>query len=259
MPPWSRLPAFGRIGPDYFARSGALRDDVPPPRGLVDRTADLAHPSIEAARVHPDVRVFLEDTARLELFIESEWVPWAARVWRLIRPWFAKVGQLALPLRESMVRTRMISLDPVREGRPGVRGVIRTHSDGSVMQVVAYAVHSRGGTGLMSVVFPTPLGVLTGLLRLDAIADEDGALAVALTSSRAGGDDAGVYLRVFGLQCPTPLGERMAMWSASMRCRPAELDPAKHKGTTLVGEHVQRLFGVKMVTHRYWFVPLDGS
>ena len=252
MIPWSRLSPRARIGLRYFAEVSVLRTELPAPQGIVDDVSALAGPGVDAARVHPAVRAFFERTASQTLHIESRWAWWSRWIWRLARRWFVHVGQLTTPLRETVMRTEMVALDDAREGRPGARGVLRTHADGAPMQVVAYAVVPGP---LLSVAFPTPFGVLTGLLRMDVITDEDGALAVTLTSTRANGDAAGVYVQRFGRAWRVPLGERMSLWPASMRARPTDLDPAKHPGAALVGAHVQTLFGLAMVRHRYWFVP----
>lgn len=213
---------------------------------------DLGALGVDPARVHPVVRSFFERTASLTLHIESRWSWWARWLWRAARPWFVRVGQLTTPVERSVMHTEMVALDDTREGRPGAVGVIRSHDDGTVMQVVAYAVTDGP---LLSVAFPTPLGTLTGLLRLEVIADDDSGAALALSSARAEGDRAGVYLSLGGRPWRVPMGERMALWAPSMRARPADLATTAHPRAVLVGEHVQRAFGLAMVRHRYWFVP----
>ncbi len=242
---WSLLPRRAHIGAGYFTTVGVARTDVPAPQGLV---RDLGSLGVDPARAHPAVRTFFERTASLTLRIESRWSWWAGWLWRLARPWFVRAGQLTTPITHSVMHTEMVALDDTREGRPGAVGVIRTHDDGRVMQVVAYAVTD----GLLSVAFPTPLGTLTGLLRLEVIAEEEGGVALALSSV---GGDAGVFLTVGGRPWRAPLGERMALWAPSMRACPADLATTEHPRAVLVGEHVQRAFGVAMVRHRYWFVP----
>jgi len=242
---WSLLPRRAHIGAGYFTTVGVARTDVPAPQGLV---RDLGSLGVDPARAHPAVRTFFARTASLTLRIESRWSWWAGWLWRLARPWFVRAGQLTTPVTHSVMHTEMVALDDTREGRPGAVGVIRTHDDGRVMQVVAYAVTD----GLLSVAFPTPLGTLTGLLRLEVIAEEEGGVALALSSV---GGDAGVFLTVGGRPWRAPLGERMALWAPSMRACPADLATTEHPRAVLVGEHVQRAFGVAMVRHRYWFVP----
>lgn len=39
---------------------------------------------------------------------------------------------------------------------------------------------------------------------------------------------------------------------------PPELDPAVLPGATIVGRHEQRVFGIRMVTHDYWFRPVQA-
>jgi len=243
VPPWSRLPALRRIGLDYFIRAGIARPDTPAPAGIVDDPRALTDEAM-----HPAVRAFFVDTASQVLIVESRWAWWARWWWRLARRWFVRVGQLTPPLDGTTMHTAMVALDDAREGRPGARGVLRTHDDGAPMQVVAYAV-VRGPDGpLLSVCFPTPLGALTGLLRVVPL----GAHGVTLSARGAG---AGVFLRAFGAQLRTPLGETMSLWPSEICGCPLDIDVALHPEAELVGAHAQTLFGAVMVRHRYWFVP----
>ena len=261
MPPTpSRLGGSLRIGADFYARRGAIAAKHPAPRGLVDRLADLAHPGLDVARVHPAIAVFFEDTASLELRIESRWRFPFSIGWRLLRPLMRWIGQFVLPVHEATVVTRVLALDADEDGRSDARAAIRTYTGtGEVMQVVAYATHERGGARFMSAAFPLPGGQVLGILRLDAIGeDEGGRLSVALTSARRG-DDAGVRFVLGRVAIRAPLGERIELWAAGMRGAPEDLDASAFEGTTIVGRHEQRIFGVRFVTHRYWFRPVDRA
>jgi hypothetical protein len=257
-PPFSHLAGGLRVGPDFFARKHALSGPSLP--GLVARAADLGNAELDVARVHPDVLAFFEQTAGLELLVRSDWrFPFSVGWW-LLRPAMRAIGQFVLPLREGRVATRVLALDGARDGRPDARAVIRTYTDsGEVMQVVAYATWRRDETGYLSCAFPLPGGQILGVLRLDrAGEDAQGRLSVALTSTRRGADDAGVWLVVGGLALRSPLGERLELWAPGTPGAPPN-DPAALPGATIVGKHEQRLFGVRFVTHRYWFRPIDAS
>jgi hypothetical protein len=258
-----------RIGADYFARRQALSADADAaargrgrgrgPTGLVDTMADVANPGLDVTRVHPAIVVFFEDTARLELLIRSHWRFPFSLAWRIFRPVMRWIGQFVLPIDEGRVVTRVCGLHRATGSLPDARAVIREYvEDGGVMQVVSYATcEGRRAGRLMAVTFPLPGGHIAGFLRLDAIgADAEGRVAVELSSSGRAGDGAGVWFVLGRIAVRTPLGERMALWAPGMECAPAELDPAVFPGTTIVGRHVQRLFGVRMVTHDYWFRPL---
>lgn len=262
-PRFSRLSGGLRVGDDFFARRGALAagNEGAAPLGLVDRIADLAHPAIDVARVHPAIVVFFERTGSLELLIRSHWRFPFSIAWRVFRRVMRAIGQFVLPLDEGRILTRVFAIDAARDGRADARGVVRSYADadGGAMQVVAYATWARDGARYMSAAFPLPGGHVAGILRLDPHGeDEDGRIGVALTSRAKDGDDAGVWFVVGPLAFPSPLHERLELWAAGMPCAPRELDPAVFAGTTIVGRHEQRLFGVRFVTHHYWFRPLSS-
>jgi hypothetical protein len=251
----SRLGGSLRVGAAFFVERGALVTADPAPCGLVNRLADLAHAGIDVGRVHPAIAVFFEDTAALELRIESRWRFPFSIAWRIARPFMRWIGQFVLPLGEARVLTRVMAIDARRDGRASARAVLRTYADtGEIMQVVAYATWEQGGARYMSAAFPLPGGQILGILRLDPIGDEG---AVALTSARRDGDDAGVRAVIGGVAIRAPLGEHLEMWAPGMRGAPADLDPSAFEGATIVARHEQRIFGVRFVTHRYWFRPRD--
>lgn len=258
-PFFSRLRTLGRIGATYFERSGAALADRSPPPGLVDRLDDLARPGLAIDRIHPAVRAFFLAPASLEIRIESEWHGIFALAWRIARPVFAWIGQLHLPQRHGTIRVRTLALDAARDGRDDVRGVIREYTDGrGVMQVMAYATWREGDARYMSAAFPFPPGALCGVLRLDVFAREGdiAASGVRLTSVPAGTarEPVGVWFapRV-GPAFPLPLAESLSLWSVDDPAAPAALQHDAASTETLVGEHEQSLFGVRVATHRYWF------
>jgi hypothetical protein len=259
-PRFSRFAGGLRVGADYFERQRALAVDGAP-RGLVDRIDDLANPAVDVRRIHPAVVAFFEDTASLDLFVRSRWRFPFSVVWRLFRFVLAAIGQFVLPLDEARIRTRVLAIDRARDGREDARAVIRTYADtGDVMQAVAYATWHREGTRYMSAAFPMPGGHVAGVLRLDAIdEDDDGRLAVALTSRARDGDDAGVWLVLGSIGVPSPFHERLELWPAGAKAAPPELDVSVWPGATIVGRHEQRLFGIRFVTHHYWFRPAAHS
>lgn len=259
-----------RLGADWFERSELLASHEPvnAPRGLADALADFENPALDARRVHPAIAPFFEDPGALALRIESRWRGPFDVAWRwLLRPLLGWVGQFYLPAHEGEIATRVFAIDRHADGRSDARGVVRSYANGPdagrVMQVVSYATWARGGlrgpgvTRYMSATFPLPGGHIAGLLRLDPNGeDESGRLAVALSSTRQG-DDAGVYFVFFGrIPVRLPLGERLSLWAAGSKLAPADLDASRFPGTTLVGRHEQRLGGIRLVTHDYWFRPL---
>src|SRR5262245_3130863 len=107
-PRFSRLGGRLRIGADFFARRGALGSGAP--RGVVDRIAELAHPGIAVARVHPAIVAFFEDTGGLDLALRSHWRWPVAWLWWLGRWVMRLVGQFVLPWRDARVTTAVHAL-----------------------------------------------------------------------------------------------------------------------------------------------------
>jgi hypothetical protein len=246
-----------RVGSDFFERRGLLATSAERPRGVVNRVSDLANAQLDVARIHPAIVPFFEDTGALDLTIESRWrFPFSVAWWfgRLI---MAALGQFVLPRGRARIATQVLALDRARDGRDDARGVIRTYVDsGDVMQVVAYATFEREGMRFMSAAFPLLFGHVAGFLRLDAIAeDDDGRLAVELTSTRRDDDDAGVWFVLRGLPVRIPFGESLRFWAPGMRGAPPDLDPTEVADTTIIARHEQRFLGIRLVTHDYWFCP----
>jgi hypothetical protein len=260
-PALSQLKGGLRIGADFFQR----RDVVvvatgQEPRGVVDRMSDLANPGIDIGQIHPDVVPFFEDTQGLDLLIHSQWRFPFSISWWFFRHVMRLVGQFVLPVKEARIATRAYALNPEKDGRTDVRAIIRTYEGtNDVMQAVAYATWQRGDSRYMSAAFPLPGGHVTGILRLDTVSeDNDGKLAVELTSTRRAGDDAGVWLVLGSFAFPSPFGERLSLWAAAASNAPPEIAPSTLSGTTIVGRHEQRIFGFRFVTHHYWFRPCGG-
>jgi hypothetical protein len=248
------------VGADFFEREGLLGEREPPPRGVVDALDDLANPGVDVSRIHPAIVPFFQDTASLELLVKSRWRFPFSLLWRIGRPVMRWIGQFVLPLDEARIVTRVHAIDTAADGRPDARAVIRSYAGGDeVFQAVAYATWRRGASRYMSAAFPLPGGHLAGILRLDPLdSDGQGRLAVALASKRRDGDDAGVWFVLGRLAIRAPLSERLEFWAPEMPGVPSELDPSAFSGTTLVGRHEQRLFGVRFAVHHYWFRPAAG-
>lgn len=198
-------------------------------RGIVDRLGDYA---LDAARVHPAVAAFFEDTTGYVLDIRSHWRGPMLVVWVMWRWLFVLAGQFVLPIRRARIVTRGFPLaqDVTRPPRPGARAIIREYEGGGAMQAVAYAVWN----GHMSAVFPLPVGHLAGVLRAENV--ERG---VRLTAT-------GVWFVLFGLRMRTPFGETLSLWPDDT-------------GAGALGRHEQRLFGVRFVTHDYRFTSASAA
>jgi hypothetical protein len=259
---WSSISGGLRIGVDFFDRIGAVVREERAPRGLVDALERLAHPGMPTERVHPEVRGFFERTADYELHIEPRYAPGFRIIALALRFLAGLIGQLVYPARASIIRTRIFAIDRERDGRRDARAVVRTYEPGGrAMQIAAYATFEHGGAGYMSVAFPVLFGNVAGVLRLDPIGeDAEGRLAVALASwSPAGPDgEAGVWFGRGRRRVRLPFRETLRLWAPGMPGAPA-VDDGRFPGTTIVGEHEQRVFGARFVTYTYWFRPLRAA
>lgn len=242
-----------RIGADFFERRGWLGPDDASVRGVVDRIEDLAHPGVDVTKIDPRVVAFFEDTANLELHIQSRWVFPFSIAWRALFHLVRAMGQFVYPRREGCVVTRVFSVDRAKDGRPDARGVVRTYAgrERDVMQAVSYATWERDGKRFMSAAFPMLFGRLMGLLRLDPFGER----GAVLTSTRADGDDAGVWFVLGPLAIPLPFRERLELWPPDEAGAPTADAPTLEAVPTLLGRHEQRLFGIRFVTHHYRFWP----
>lgn len=234
--PISELRGAFHIGADYFARSGAQTEALAPP-GIVDRLEEYARPGFDPAVVHPDVRAFYERTSEWSLEVTPTWssrfrVP--GLIWRRIA---RVIGQVALPTEApngDAVKSRIVALDPKRDGRQGARGWVRTYaSTGEALYVAAYAATPSRDRVLMNIAFPLPGSALISVLRFDDGA-EPGSLRVTTRGEPSDSvPDEGIYLgtRLFTLRLP------MHEW--------VDVRPGPEPGVTLA---VHELF---LCGHRY--------
>jgi len=185
--PLSRLRGRGTVGARFFDEEG-LVDDARVARGLCDRFADFASAHLDVSDVTADVAAFYEETDAFELQVVARWEPWmrlGGRIWsRLAR----SMAQLGLPLdtdRPEQIRSRLVALDATSDGRPGVRGWVRTRlvADGEEpIYIAAYAHHIGAGRPYMNIAFPLPRSAMTSVLSVRS----DGHGGVLLTTLRDG-------------------------------------------------------------------------
>jgi hypothetical protein len=234
--PLSRLRARGHVGHTFYERTGLATAATP--TGLVDRLEELAHPGFDAAAAHPAIRAFYEETAAHRMTVTPRWrlgFRTGARLWAALA---RRVGQLGLPVvaetgAEAIV-SRIVGVDAARDGRPGVRGWVRSFPDGRTMYVAAYATHGDGRQRYMNIAFPLPGGHMTSILRVDPLAGG----GVAVSTVRAGPtSDCGIYFVLGPIVVRSPFGEEIRVW----------IDDAG----ALVARHDVWLFGVRFLSLDY--------
>ena len=238
-------PCF-RVGTDYFERYHlAAGPAAQPVSGIVDDISELL--GAPAAALSPSLRAFFEQTAALVLRVESRWRPLVWPFWLLGRCFLLLIQQLVYPVHRAQVRTRVVALDPLRAG-PG-RGVVRTYESGGAFQIFLYSVRAGSAGPQTDVLIPLPCSHLHGRLRLDRISDSQ----VCWTSQRTAVDPTtGVWLVLGRWSLKLPLGESITLWDAASQLCPAAVR-ATDPGARFYGRHVQKLFGIALVTHTYAF------
>jgi hypothetical protein len=234
--PLSRLRAGRHVGHTFYERTGLATASTP--TGLVDRLEELAHPGFDAASAHPAVRAFYEETASHKMTVTPSWrlgFRTGARLWAALA---RRVGQLGLPVvaetgAEAIV-SRIVGVDAARDGRPGVRGWVRSFPDGRTLYVAAYATHGDGRQRYMNIAFPLPGGHMTSILRVDPI---DGGGVVVSTVRAGPTSDCGIYFVLGPVVVRSPLGEEIRVW----------IDASG----ALVARHDVWLFGVRFLSLDY--------
>lgn len=162
------------VGTDYVrhlaeAVGGAYRRDAADV-GIVASLEELAGPDFDPAAVHPLVREFYEHTTRFTLDIVPEWRPWVRPGYLLYRSIVARpLGQANVPMnqREALrgIRSRIDTIDSDDDGKPNVRGWIRSFADTDApIYVGIYTTYRHEGRGYVSVGFPLPQASFTATL-----------------------------------------------------------------------------------------------
>ncbi len=214
--PVSRLRSRGRVGAQFFA--GHAAGPGPAPTGLLDALADLDRAGVVAAAVDPGVRGFYEQTARHDLAVTPRWRFPFRLAGRLSHTLGRAVGQMTLPLATTApvaMPSRIVPVDPAIDGRPGVRGWVRTLGPGGPpVYVAAYATHrDPAGAAYMNVAFPLPGSNLTSVLRIDHDPARPGGLV--LTTCSMGQDDTGdqgIYFVTALGPVRIPMNETLSVW-----------------------------------------------
>jgi len=157
--------------------------------GIVASLDELGGPDFDPTTVRPEVREFYEHTTRFSLDIVPAWRPWVRPGYLLYRTVVARpLGQANVPMnqREALrgVRSRIDTIDTDGDGRPDVRGWIRSFADTDApIYVGIYTTYRHDGRGFVSVGFPVPHGSFTATLV--PVARADGGLTLTSRSSLA--------------------------------------------------------------------------
>jgi len=218
--------------------------------GIVASLDDLEGPDLDPTAVDPRVREFYEHTTRFTLDIEPRWRPWVRPGYLLYRAAVARpLGQANVPMNqrevERGVRSRIDTIDLDGDGRPEVRGWIRSISaTGDPIYVGIYTTHRTGGRGWVSVGFPIPEGSFTATLAPRA--RPGGGLRL---TTREGPEGAGHYLTYVDPES----GELTALEVPGFaeQLDVAAGDGGEGDGSDLHAEHAFWVFGLPFLVLRY--------
>jgi hypothetical protein len=263
--PFSRLGARGFVGPEFFVDSGALNPGAVA-HGLTDDFAGYASPSFPAAAVDPRVAAFYEQTHAFELQVVARWdgwLAWGGRIWAALA---GVMGQLSLPLdtdRPEQIRSRIVALRADVDGRPGVRGWVRTRTRGAREQaiyVAAYASHTDARRRYMNIAFPLWRANMTSVLRIDAHTSPTttgGILLTTLWDPAEPTGHQGVYAVLPGLRRAfrLPLDETITVWPVEPHTWKTDLRFTAilpDEAPDLVAAHDMWIFGWRYLRLEYW-------
>ncbi|MEQ9367122.1 MAG: YndJ family transporter, partial [Leptospirales bacterium] len=251
---FSRLASKGRVGKDFFERSGLIDDSAtagagsgtpgeeatripgerastgkrnsldgkaPSPSGLVDDLSTYDGVEFSAARLHPGIREFYEHTIRFELSVLPRWRPLMLPAARLYRKLSSRIEQMNFPTarEDAAMTSRLFAIKDAADGRSGVRAWVRHYNaSGRAIYAAAYASHRYGGRAFMNIAFPMPGGNLTSILRLSHLATPGDAGGVALTSRSHPTEpgDEGVYFANRLAPLRLPIDETITVYSREM-------------------------------------------
>ncbi|MCR9143760.1 MAG: YndJ family protein [bacterium] len=255
--PFSRLSSKGKVGRDFFERSGWI-DDAPnasTPVGLVDDLQSYDGLDFSVARLHPDIREFYEHTDDFELSVTPRWRWFMLPAARLYSKLSSRLEQMNFPIlpTDSAMTSRILPIRDVADGRSGVRAWVRHYdASGQAIYAAAYASHRAAGRTFMNIAFPVPGGNITSILRLqnlDAALDgKNDAGGIALTSRPhpiAPGDE-GVYFANRIAPLRLPINETITVYTRDM---PGGRSIAC--GGDLVAHHRMWLFGFVFLELEY--------
>ncbi len=253
--PFSRLSSGGIIGPDYFARSGALDESGKQAGGIVDSLDEFRRSDFDPREVAPTIRAFYERTNAHELFVRPDWKPGFRWIGRRLHALGARLGQMRFPIaaesEADLIQSRIVPVRDGVDGRCNVRGWVRTYAQtGQAMYVAAYATHRVGAETFMNIAFPMPLGNLTSILRLRA---EGSSLVLTTLQSASAPGDQGVFFA--NALCPVrlPIDETIHVWPAEHA--PHEVCKGLEGVVSVIARHEMWFCGMAFLTLEYAIQP----
>jgi hypothetical protein len=217
--------------------------------GIVASLDELAGPDFDPAAVDPRVREFYEHTTRFSLDITPVWRPWVRPGYLLYRTALARpLGQADVPMnqREAQrgVRSRIDTIDTDGDGRPDIRGWIRSYAaTGAPIYVGIYTTYRHDGRGYVSVGFPLPQADFTATLAPEPRAD--GGLRLTTRSPLA---HPGHYLTYVDPQTRDLTALAVPGFAEELDVHPA---PGGDGGDEVQAEHAFWVFGLPFLVLRY--------
>jgi len=218
--------------------------------GIVASLDELAGPELDPAAVDPRVREFYEHTTRFALDITPVWRPWVRPGYLLYRTVLARpLGQANVPMnvREAQrgVASRIDTIDTDGDGRPDIRGWIRSYAaTGAPIYVGIYTTYRHDGRGYVSVGFPLPQSDFTATLA--PVARADGGLRLTTRSPLA---HPGHYLAAIDSETRDLTALAVPGFAEELDVYPAP--DGGDGGDEVQAEHAFWVFGLPFLVLRY--------
>jgi hypothetical protein len=259
--PFSRAAARGRIGPDWFDRSGWAARPAGTHAGILDSIDVLKSPVFDCTGVDPEVRRFYESTADYDLRLRAH-----HRAWMLL-PLFVwgalgrLVGQTEFPHGDVALSSRFVAMADGADhpARYGSRGWVRTWGRGGrrVLYAIIIAWHEIGRLRCMHTAVPVPGGNLASVMLMLTI-EGGGIRHTTRDDAEGAGLPTGVYFATRRRATRLPLHERLD----TLPTHAGTVSPGLREfagAADVVATHTFALFGRPILTLEYAFARRSGS
>jgi len=244
--PFSDLRAKGKVGRDFFDRTGVAESTEA--TGMIDDLTeyDREGTGFDADAVHPKVRDFYENTDAYDMVVVPEWERGFRALARLYGVVASRFENINPATSETRIEGKVVGVDDDADGREDVRSWTRWDaSTGKGVLVGAYSSHVHDGVRYSTVSFPLPFSNFSGVLRFENT-DSDSLLLTTYDEGEGYGDG-GLYLVTPFVPVRLPLDERLSVRAAE------EGRGNEHEcEADVVVRHEMYLFDRRFVTLNYY-------
>ncbi|HEY8814764.1 MAG TPA: YndJ family protein [Candidatus Dormibacteraeota bacterium] len=245
MTSFSRLRSGWHVGPSFLAVATSSTGIAQQPVGIVDDLAGYDGDGFLADEVQPDVREFYERTASFDLEVTAVYARGFRTLAGVYHAISSRIEQMNVPGPSGdsePVESAIVPVSQSRDGRPGVRGWIRTYQrNGRALYVAAYAASRIEDRTFMNIAFPLPGGNLTSVLAIANHPLHSGGVVLTTRPDARRGPQ-GVYFANPLLPVRLPINETIAVWPS---------DRGSPPGPQAIAHHDIWIIGLPALTLRY--------